>query len=42
MNTVQLLAKQTDDAYGWTNKLLHSIPQEKWDVLPEVAGTTVI
>ncbi|MCS3795557.1 DinB family protein [Niastella sp. OAS944] len=41
MNTVELLAKQTDDAYSWTNKLLHSIPPQKWDVLPEVAGTTV-
>jgi hypothetical protein len=41
MNQVQFLAKQTEDAYGWTNKLLNSIPQEKWDVLPNVIESTV-
>jgi hypothetical protein len=41
MNQVDFLAKQTEDAYGWTNKLLHSIPHEKWDVMPEVIETTV-
>ena len=41
MNQVDFLAKQTEDAYGWTNKLLHSIPHDKWNVLPEVIESTV-
>lgn len=41
MNAVTMLAKQTENAYEWTNKLLHSIPKEKWDVLPDVVQTTV-
>jgi hypothetical protein len=41
MDQVQFLAKQTEDAYSWTNKLLLSIPHEKWDVLPGVIESTV-
>jgi hypothetical protein len=41
MNQVDFLAKQTEDAYNWTNKLLHSIPHDKWDVLPGVIESTV-
>jgi len=41
MNQVTFLAKQTEDAYNWTNKLLQSIPHEKWDVLPGVIESTV-
>lgn len=41
MNQVTFLTKQTEDAYNWTNKLLNSIPHEKWDVLPNVIESTV-
>lgn len=41
MNQVDMLVRQTEDAYGWTNKLLHSIPYEKWDIMPAVIESTV-
>lgn len=33
MTEIQMLTKQTEDAFEWTNKLLDSIPMEKWDVI---------
>ncbi|KEO72679.1 DinB family protein [Anditalea andensis] len=41
MNTVDLLANQTENAYEWTNKLIQSIPAEKWDVIPGQIRTNV-
>ena len=41
MNQVDILVRQTEDAYNWTNKLLHSIPHEKWDNMPAVIESTV-
>src|ERR1044072_9330944 len=41
MNEVQILAKQTTDAYGWANKLLDTIPYNKWDVTPEVIQSNI-
>ena len=41
MNQIELLAKQTEDAYDWVNKLVYSIPDEKWDTIPEVVETSV-
>jgi len=39
---VQLLLQQTIDAYAWTNKILESIPYEKWETLPPVVETTIL
>lgn len=41
MNQVDVLLKQTKDAYNWTNKLLHSIPQDKWDTIPAVIESNI-
>lgn len=41
MNEIDVLARQTEDAYQWTNKLLHSIPKEKWEQIPEILNTNV-
>lgn len=41
MNTIDLLHKQTEDAYQWTNTLLHSIPYDKWDEVPAVVESSV-
>ncbi|SDJ87871.1 DinB superfamily protein [Catalinimonas alkaloidigena] len=41
MNEVEVLAKQTEEAYAWTNTLLHSIPYETWDQIPSVVDTSV-
>ncbi|MDC6364531.1 MULTISPECIES: DinB family protein [Flavobacteriaceae] len=33
MTTVQILTKQTENAFEWTNKLIVSVPFEKWEIL---------
>lgn len=41
MNTIQLLSKQTADAYNWVNKLIDSVPKEKWEEVPEIVETNL-
>lgn len=41
MDQIEFLAKQTEDAYNWTNKLLDTIPHDKWDTIPEVIESNV-
>jgi len=41
MDTVELLRNQTKNAYEWTNKLIESIPTEKWDEIPNNIETNV-
>lgn len=41
MNQTDLLLKQTEDAYEWTNKLISSIPKEKWNEIPSGIETNV-
>lgn len=41
MNQVDILTKQTADAYEWTNKLVNSIPLDKWDQTPEVIESNI-
>ena len=41
MNLIEVLASQTEDAYGWVHKLVDSIPQEHWNTIPEVVETSV-
>ncbi|WP_020531364.1 DinB family protein [Flexithrix dorotheae] len=41
MNTVKLLASQTEDAYQWANKLIETIPEEKWNFTPEGLETNL-
>lgn len=41
MNQIEFLAKQTEDAYNWTNKLLNAIPYNKWDDTPEIIESNV-
>ncbi len=41
MTSTDFLHHQTKDAYNWINKLLNSIPSEKWDVTPETVETNV-
>ena len=36
-----MLARQTDNAYTWANKLLLSIPHEKWDKTPDVIVSNI-
>ncbi|MBO9702100.1 MAG: DinB family protein [Sporocytophaga sp.] len=36
MNQVEILLKQTEETYSWVNRLIGSIPYEKWDITPEV------
>lgn len=41
MNAIDMLTRQTRDAYDWTNKIITSIPFEKWDVMPDVVESSV-
>jgi hypothetical protein len=41
MNTVELLRNQTENAYEWSNKVIESIPTEKWDKIPNNIETNV-
>lgn len=41
MNQTDLLSKQTENAYEWTNKLISSIPKAKWDEIPSGIETHV-
>ncbi len=35
MTEIEILGKQTKIAYEWTNKLVVSVPHDRWDVLAE-------
>ncbi len=41
MNTVEILRNQTENAYGWANKVIESVPVEKWDRIPNIVETNV-
>lgn len=41
MNQIELLVKQTESAYDWVNKLIESIPDDQWDIIPEVVESSV-
>ena len=41
MNEVELLARQTENTYEWTNKLIESVPIGKWETTPEVIETNI-
>lgn len=41
MNSVELLTRQTADAYQWTNKLVTSIPHDHWEEMPQVIDSTI-
>ena len=41
MEQIKILARQTQDAYDWVNKIIRSIPVIKWEHIPEVVDTNV-
>ncbi|GAL85669.1 hypothetical protein MYP_2898 [Sporocytophaga myxococcoides] len=41
MKQVEILLKQTEDTYGWVNRLIASIPNDQWDITPEVIQMNV-
>jgi hypothetical protein len=41
MTEIELLIKQTKESYDWTNKLIKSIPYEKWDTTPDILETNI-
>jgi hypothetical protein len=41
MNEVEVLAWQTENVYQWTNKLIESVPLDRWEHSPEVLETNV-
>lgn len=41
MKQIELIKTQTEDAYKWANKLIESIPSQKWDEIPDNLDTNV-
>ena len=41
MNQIEILSRQTLDAYTWTDKLINSVAYDKWDDIPAVIETSV-
>ena len=41
MTEIQTLTKQTENAFEWTNKLIVSVPTEKWDILANGIGSNL-
>lgn len=41
MNQIDILLKQTKDAYEWVNKLVNSAPMEKWEEIPEIVESSI-
>jgi uncharacterized damage-inducible protein DinB len=41
MDQVEMLARQTEDAYNWTNKLISSISYDKWDQTPKIIDSNI-
>jgi len=41
MTEIEILRKQTADAYGWLHKLMDTIPSEKWDAIPEIVASSI-
>jgi len=41
MTEVQILTNQTESVYDWTNKLIKTIPFDKWDNMPETIQTSI-
>jgi DinB superfamily len=35
MTEIEILTKQTENAYDWTNRLVETIPFEKWEITPD-------
>lgn len=41
MDAIQLLSRQTKDTYEWVNKIVDSIPENKWELIPEGIASNV-
>lgn len=41
MGSIDSLKSQTQDAYHWINRIIHSIPEDRWEYTPDVLETNV-
>jgi hypothetical protein len=41
MDQITMLAKQTESVYAWANKLLVSVPHEKWEITPDIIESNI-
>ena len=41
MTEKEILISQTSNAYDWTNKLIETIPLEKWEIIPDTVETSI-
>ena len=41
MTEKEILISQTSNAYDWTNKLIETIPLEKWEIIPDTIESSI-
>ena len=41
MTEKEILISQTSNAYDWTNKLIETIPLEKWEIIPGTVESSI-
>ncbi|AUD00800.1 DinB family protein [Spirosoma pollinicola] len=41
MTETQMLINQTDNAYQWVNKLVESVPLDKWTIIPPTVESSI-
>jgi hypothetical protein len=41
MTPIEILMKQTENAYDWTNRLISDVPFSKWDNMPPMLQTNI-
>ncbi len=41
MDQIKILTNQTESVYDWTNKLIETIPTNKWDTIPEIIHSSI-
>jgi len=41
MTETEILINQTSNAYEWTNKLIETIPLEKWEIIPDTVESSI-
>ncbi|GAB2521631.1 DinB family protein [Spirosoma aerophilum] len=41
MTEIQMLIKQTANAYEWTNKLVDPVPLDRWSIIPPIVASSI-
>ncbi|GAB3781754.1 DinB family protein [Spirosoma horti] len=41
MTEIQMLINQTANAYQWTNKLVETVPPDRWSIIPPIVESSI-